>query len=484
MSLKQKTVSGLAWSFIDNFVNLGIQFIVGVILARLLSPNEFGLIGMLTIFIAVSQSFIDSGFKQALIRKKDPTQADYSTVFYYNMLLGIITYLLLFISADLIGRFFNEPQLKQLIRVLGLSLIINAFCIIQQTLLAKRIDFRLQAKISIISSVVSGAVAIIMAFAGYGVWSLVIKTITTYLVISILIWVLNEWRPSLIFSVSSIRELFAFGSNLLISGLIDTIYRNVYYIVIGKYFSARELGYYTTAEQFNNLPSSNLSTVVQRVSYPVLSSIKEDMPKLREAYKKLIKSTMFICFVLMLGLFAVSRNLILALIGLKWETSIVYLQMLCFVGMFHPLHALNLNMLQVEGRSDLFLRIEIIKKTLAVPVIIVGVFLGIKALIISMIIVNIFAYFLNSHWSGRFLGYSSWEQLADIFPSFIIAGAVSLAVLTEGIFLDFPPALLLTIQLLTGAALTIVICETIKFKDYIYIKEVVRDNFIKKKSYD
>lgn len=480
MSLKQKTVSGLAWSFIDNFANLGIQFIVGVILARLLSPNEFGLVGMLTIFIAVSQSFIDSGFKQALIRKKDPTQADYSTVFYYNMLLGIITYLLLFISADMIGRFFNEPQLKQLIRVLGLSLIINAFCIIQQTLLAKRIDFRLQAKISIISSVVSGAVAIIIAFAGYGVWSLVIKTITTYLVLSILIWVLNEWRPSLIFSIKSIRELFAFGSNLLISGLIDTIYRNVYYIVIGKYFSARELGYYTTAEQFNNLPSLNLSTVVQRVSYPVLSSIKEDMPKLKEAYKKLIKSTMFICFVLMLGLFAVSRNLILTLIGPKWETSIVYLQLLCFVGMFHPLHALNLNILQVEGRSDLFLRIEIIKKTLAVPVIVVGVLMGIKALIISMFIVNIFAYFLNSHWSGRFLGYSSWEQLADIFPSFIIAGVVNLVVLAEGIFLDLSPVTLLTIQLLTGAALTVIICELTKFNDYMYIKEVVRDILIKK----
>jgi len=480
MSLKQKTVSGLIWSFIDNFANLGIQFVVGVILARLLSPKEFGLIGMLTIFIAISQSFIDSGFKQALIRKKEPSLADYSTVFYYNLLLGALTYLVLFLCAGMIGRFFNEPQLKPLLRVLGLSLVINAICIIQQTILASRIDFKLQAKISIISSVISGSVAIIMAFAGYGVWSLVIKTITTYFVTSILLWLLNNWRPALIFSIKSLRELFSFGSKLLISGLIDTIYRNVYYIVIGKYFSAQELGYYTTAEQFNNLPSSNLTSVVQRVSYPVLSSIKEDMPKLKQAYKRLIKSTMFICFVLMLGLVAVSRNMILTFIGPKWETSIVYLQMLCFVGMFHPLHALNLNMLQVEGRSDLFLKIEIIKKTLAVPVIITGVILGMKALILSMIVINLVAYFLNSHWSGRFMGYSSVEQLADILPSFFLAGTVSLLVYAESLILNFSPAIILPVQLISGAALTIGICEVIKYEDYIYLKEVIRDTFFKK----
>lgn len=254
MTLKQKTVSGLLWSFIDNFSNLGIQFIIGIILARILSPKEFGLIGMLTIFIAVSQSFINSGFSQALIRKKDPSQADYSTVFYFNIIIGIVCFLILFFCAGLISRFFKEPQLKLLVQVLGLSLIINSFTIIQQTILTRKIDFKLQAKISIISSVVSGIVGLGMAFAGYGVWSLVIKTITMYSITSIFLWLWNGWKPVLVFSIQSFKELFSFGSNLLVSGLIDTIYRNVYYLVIGKYFSAQELGYYTCADQFNTLP--------------------------------------------------------------------------------------------------------------------------------------------------------------------------------------------------------------------------------------
>ena len=246
MSLKQKAVSGLLWSFIDSSARLGIQFIIGIILARLLSPKEFGLVGMLTIFIAVSQSFIDSGFSQALIRKKDPSQEDYSTVFYFNMATAIICFFILFFCSGLISRFFKEPQLKPLVQVLGLSLVINAFAIIQQTILTRRIDFKLQTKISVISSILSGIVAVWMAFAGYGVWSLVIKTLTMYAITSILLWSWNRWRPVLVFSIHSFKELFSFGSNLLISGLIDTIFRNVYYLVIGKSFSAQELGYYTT----------------------------------------------------------------------------------------------------------------------------------------------------------------------------------------------------------------------------------------------
>lgn len=479
MNLKQKTVSGLLWSFIDSFASQVIQFIVGIILARILSPKEFGLIGMLTIFIAVSQSFINSGFSQALIRKKDPSQADYSTVFYFNMIIGIVCFLILFFCAGLISRFFKEPQLKPLVQVLGLSLIINAFTIIQQTILTRRIDFKLQTKISIISSVVSGFVGIGMAFAGYGVWSLVIRTITMYALTSILLWLWNSWKPLLVFSIQSFKELFSFGSNLLVSGLIDTIYRNVYYIIIGKYFSAQELGYYTRADQFNSLPSSNLSGVIQRVSYPVLSSIKEDIPKLKEAYKKLIRSTMLISFVLMLGMAAIARPMILTLIGEKWEPSVIYLQMLCFVGMFYPLHSLNLNMLQVGGRSDLFLRLEIIKKILAIPVIVIGVIWGIKAMILGMIVNTLVAYYFNSYWSGRFIGYSFLEQIIDILPSFLVAVGMSAVVFVEGLLIPLPPLPLLVIQLITGVLLTFGMCEALHNRDYMYIKEIARDKFLK-----
>jgi O-antigen/teichoic acid export membrane protein len=482
MTLKQKTVSGLIWSFLDSFASQGFQFIVGIVLARILSPKEFGLIGMLTIFIAVAQSFIDSGFSQALIRKNDASQTDYSSVFYFNLIIGFICFLLLFMSAGPISRFFNEPQIKLLIQVLSLSLVINAFTIIQQTILTKRLDFKLQAKISIISSVISGVVGLVMAFAGFGVWSLVIKTITLYAISSLLLWFWNKWRPSLIFNIQSIKELFAFGSNLLISGLIDTIYGNVYYIVIGKYFSAQELGYYTRAEQFKSFPSTNLTSIIRRVSYPVLSIIKEDLPKLKDAYKKLIRSTMLICFVLMLGMAGVAKPMILALIGEKWMPCVIYLQMLCFVGMFYPLHALNLNMLEVLGRGDLFLRLEIIKKTLAVPTIVIGVLFGVKIMIAGMFLNSLVAYYLNSYWSGSFIGYSVLEQIRDILPSFFLAVFMSAVVFVEGLLIPLPSPALLVIQLLTGALLTVGICEVFHFRDYVYIKEIIIYNLSKLKT--
>lgn len=475
MSLKQKTVSGLLWSFIDSFTNLGIHFVVGIILARILTPQEFGLIGILTVFIAVSQSLISSGFSQALIRKKDPSQQDYSTVFFFNIIVGIICFLTMLLSADSISRFFNEPALKPLIKVLGISVLIISISLIQQTILTKRIDFRLQTKISVTSSLVSGFIAIVMALLGFGVWSLVVKTITMYGITSILLWVLNKWKPSITFSTKSFKELFSFGSKLLISGLIDTIFKNIYYFIIGKYFSARDLGFYSRADQFRSLPSSNLTTVVQRVSFPVLSSIKEDVIKLKESYQKLIKSTMLICFVLMLGMAASAKPMILALIGEKWELSIPYLQLLCLGGMFFPLHALNLNMLQVQGRSDLILRLEVIKKVMVIPVIIVGIKWGLKIMIVGMIFNNIISYYLNSYWSGRLIGYSFMDQVKDIMPSFILAITMSIIVFVLGVIINLPYLLVYIVQVLVGAFFIIVICEGLRFKDYLYIKDTLKE---------
>lgn len=482
MTLKQKTISGLLWSFIDSIAGQGITFIVGIILARILSPKEFGLIGMLTIFIAISQSFIDSGFRQALIRKQDCTEADYSTVFYFNIIVGFLFYMILFLCASAISSFFHELILKDLIKVLGFGLIINSFTIIQSTLLSKRIDFRLQAKISVIAAVISGVISIYMAFTGWGVWSLVALTLVKNTINSILLWLWTKWKPIWYFSSKSFNELFAFGSKLLMSGLIDTIYRNVYYLIIGKYFSAVALGYYTQADQFQSMPSTNLQGIIARVSYPVLSTIQDDKPRLKEAYKKIIKSTMLFTFVLMLGMAAIAKPMIITLIGEKWEPCVIYLQMLCFVGMFYPLHALNLNMLQVQGRSDLFLRLEIIKKTLAIPIIIIGVIWGIKAMILGMILISMIAYYLNSYWSGGFIGYSFLEQIKDILPSFLLALIMSAIVFVEGLFIPLSSLPLLIVQLFTGAILTFGLCEVFHFKDYIFIKEIVLEKILMQKN--
>jgi len=473
MDLKAKTVHGLFWSFIDSFANQGVTFVVGIILARLLTPYEFGLIGMLTIFIAISQSFIDSGFSSALIRKKECSQADYSTVFYFNLLAGILLYAILFLSAGLISNFYNEPQLISLIKILSLSLIFSSLSIIQRTILTKDLKFQIQTRISVISALGSGLIGLYLAINGYGVWSLVWQNVSKFAFNAIFLWVWIAWKPSYVFSKSSFKDLFSFGSKLLLSGLIDTIYRNVYYLIIGKYFSARELGYYTRADQFRMLPSQNLNVIISRVSYPVLATIQDDKEKLKASYRRLIQSSMLLTFPLMLGMAAVAKPLIVVLIGEKWLPAVPYLQLLCFLGIFYPLHALNLNMLQVKGRSDLFLKLEIIKKILAVPIIIIGINFGIIPMIHGMIINTLFAYYLNSYWSGKFIDYSFLRQLLDILPIFFIAAATSAIVYLFGIFYSYSDISQLIIQLILGAILFIGTLELIKFENYKYLKALI-----------
>jgi teichuronic acid exporter len=475
--LKQKTITGLSWSFVDNFTNLGIQFVFGIILARLLMPKDYGLIGMVTIFIAVSQSFIDSGFSQALIRKKDCRDEDYSTVFFFNLGIGILCYLLLFASAGVISNFFNEPKLFLLVRVLGINLIINAFGLIERTILTKRIDFKLQTKISVISSVVSGITGIFLAYYGWGVWSLVAQMLTKNLINSALLWLWNKWNLKVVFDIRSFKELFGFGSKLLVSGLIDSIYNNLYYLIIGKYFSAPELGYYTRAEQFKNPPSQNLTSIIQRVSYPVLSTIQDQPEKLKPAYKKLIKCTMFISFVSMIGMAAVAEPMIKTLIGDKWLSSIPYLQLLCFIGMLYPLHVLNLNMLNIKGRSDLFLKLEIIKKILVIPTIVIGVYFGIKIMIAGMFVNSVIAYFLNSYWSGTLINYPMKEQVQDIMSSFLLAVTMGALVFTIGYLSTFKPIIILSIQLIIGALFTLSAARIFRIDAFMEMSGIIKERY-------
>jgi teichuronic acid exporter len=473
ITLKQKTLTGLSWSFIDNIAVYGIQFIFGIILARFLSPVEYGLIGMLTIFIAISFSFIDSGFSQAIIRKQKATQIDYSTVFYFNIIVSLIFYFVLFFSANTISSFFDEPILEIILKILGIGLIIDSLSIIQRARLTKQINFKLQTKISVIASISSGIIGIILAFKGFGVWSLVVKMLTRQAFTTTFLWIWNEWKPSFVFSIKSFKEMFAFGSNLLFSGLIDTIYRNIYLLIIGKYFSATELGYYTRADQFKNLPSKNLSAVINRVSYPVLATIQNDKEQLKAACKRLIKSTMFITFILMIGLAAIAKPMVLTLIGEKWLPSVIYIQLLCIAGMLYPMHIINLNILKVIGRSDLFLKLEVIKKLLAIPIIFIGISFGIQAMIIAMFFNSLIGYFINSYYTGKFIGYSSIQQLRDIYSSFIISLLLGGIIFLEGHLLKIHFSIIFIIQIFTGIILFFVLVEATKLNDYIYLKNIV-----------
>lgn len=471
-SLKDKAIKGVGWSFVDNIASQGITFLVGLVLARILTPAEFGVLGMITIFIALSNSIVDSGFSNALIRKKDAKRIDYNTVFFFNIGISALFYGLLFAASPAIARFFDEPQLVNITRAMGLVLIFNALGIVQRTLLNKNIDFKTQAKVSIIASVGSGVIGIGMAIQGYGAWSLVGQQLSRQFLNTLFLWVFNSWRPVLEFSIQSFKELFSFGSKLLLSGVINTIFNNIYYIIIGRFYSAEQLGQYTRAEQFNMIFSSNLTSIVQRVSYPTLSSIQDDPIRLKEGYRRVIKSTMLVTFACMLGLAAVAKPLLLILIGEKWLPAVGYLQIICFSGMLYPLHAINLNMLQVKGRSDLFLKLEIIKKFLSVFPICLGIFMGIEYMLLGSVIGGFFAFLLNSAYSSELIHYSTRNQIIDITPTFIISLLVSL-IMWSITLLGWSNWLTLGLQCTTGLVLYLVIYEIIKLKEYIELKEIV-----------
>lgn len=470
-SLKQKTIKGTAWSFADNIANQGITFLVGLVLARLLTPEEYGLIGIIIIFIAVFNSIVDSGFSNALIRKNDSKDIDYNTVFISNLLLSVLLFFVLFACSPAISRFFDNSKLILLTRVMGSVLIINAFAIIQQTILMKRVDFKTQTKVSLIASISSGIIGISMAFGGMGVWSLVGQQISRQLLNTSFLWFYNKWFPKLQFSWQSFRELFGFGWKLLVSELINTTWKEIFQVVIGKCYSAQMLGQYTRSKQFGAIFSSNLTTIVQRVSYPVLSSIQDDKERLKLAYQRVIKVTMLITFVCMLGLAAIAKPMILVLIGEKWLIAAGLLPIICFNMMLYPLHAINLNMLQVQGRSDLFLKLEILKKIIAIGPILLGIFISIYWMLWGSVITGFVAYYLNAYYSGKFLNYTMKMQIKDIYPSFCIGGVMAGVVYAVS-FLPLSPFLLLPLQLFVGAGVALGLCEMTRREEYLEIKTV------------
>lgn len=482
-SLKNKTVKGAGWSFIDSIAGQGITFLVGLVLARLLTPEEYGLIGIIIIFIAVFNSIVDSGFSNALIRKNDAKDIDYNTVFISNLVLSVVLFGVLYISSPAISGFFKQPQLIPLLRVMGSIVIINAFAIIQRTILVKQVDFKTQTKVSLISSISSGVIGIGMAVGGLGVWSLVGQQISRQFLNSAFLWIYSRWYPKLQFSIQSFKELFAFGWKLLVSSLIDTIWREIYQVIIGKCYSPVALGQYTRAQQFASICSSNLTTVVQRVSFPVLSSVQDDKERLKNGYKRIIKVAMLVTFVLMLGLAAVAKPLVLSLIGEQWLPCVPFLQIICLQMMLYPLHSLNLNMLQVQGRSDLFLKLEIIKKIIAIGPLLLGVFVNIYWMLGGSVVTGCIAYYLNAYYSGPFLNYSIKEQIKDILPSFGVAVAMAVPVFAMS-FISLNPFILLLLQVVAGALITISICEVTRLPEYLELKGIampVVNKIIKRK---
>lgn len=467
--LKKRALHGLAWSAVERFGMQGIQFVIALILARLLSPADYGLVGMLTIFIAIAQSFINSGFGTALIQKKNPTREDYSTVFYFNMVVSFFFYGVLFFAAPAIADFYQQPLLIDLTRVVALSFVINAMGLIQFTLLTKKIDFKTQSKVSISAIIISGSVGVFMAFSGFGVWALVAQTLISALARTVLVWIFNDWRPQKVFSLVSFKSLFAFGSRLLAAGLLDTVFKNIYLIVIGKLFNASALGFFTQAKKIQELPVFSITTIVQRVSFPIFSEVQDDRNQLKQGYQKTIRWSVFLVFPLMMGLAAIAPTFIEVVLTKKWMPSVPYLQLLCFAGMLYPVHALNLNLINVLGRSDLFLRLEIIKKTIISLSIIIGLYWGVMGLVIGSVVTSFIALWINTWYTGRLIEYGTSRQVADMVPYFIVS--VLMAIMVYGLsYLLETGIILLGLQMVGGVLGYYFLVRIFRLKAYAEIK--------------
>lgn len=426
MSLTNKTIGGVFWAFLERFGAQILQMVIFIVLARLLAPKAFGLMGMLAIFVQLSQSLVDSGFGQALIQKKNTDEIDYSSVFFFNLIISLCLYAILYFSAPKIAEFYRESELINLIRVLGLQFIISAFSLVQIARLTKEVEFKKLMVIKLPSTLLGGTTGIIAAYSGFGVWSLVIYQLTDKLAYSVQIWFHSNWKPIWIIKLNRIKTLFDFGGKLMLEGLISTVYNNLYELLIGKYYSAAQVGFYTQAKQIKQIPVLNISVALERVTFPILSDIQEDDLRLSRAFQKIMRQVIFILSPLMIGGIVLAEPLFEFVLTEKWLPAAPYFQVLCISGLFYPLNVYNLNILKVKGRSDLYLYLGLVNKGISIIVIFFIVKYSVMALLLFQAIKSIIAYVFYGQICGKLIGYNLKNQFSDIwkFLTFSIVSGI------------------------------------------------------------
>jgi teichuronic acid exporter len=482
--LKRKTIKGFFWSFLESLLSQGQGIIFGIFLARMLSPDEFGLIGMITIFISISQVFVDSGLSQSLIRKQNCTTTDYSTVFWVNLIIGIACYLIIWIAAPFIADFYGNSRLISLTRVTSLAIIIGSVTLIQQTILTKDVDFKTLTKSSTIGTFISGVASLLLAFYGFGVWSLVWRSIINQAVRSVVLWKQNRWKPDLICSKVTLKEHFKFGSNILVISLIAAFYKNLSNLIIGKTYSEKILGYYTNADQYSMMPSSTITAITNKVSYPVLSEMQNDDMKLRANINKLITNVMYVSFIVMFGLAAVAEPLIRVFLGEKWLPSVAIFQALCIAYSISPMHVINQNIMKVKGRTDLFLRTEIFKYLIFTPLLIFGAIYGITVLIAGIVLFYWIGYTVAALYSKQLIGYTMIRQIQDLLPMMGVAFIPAIFTWSIGMVFTLSPPLLLVIQIITFPCMVAGLSVLFRITAFYEIKNILTDkmtvaNFLK-----
>lgn len=475
MSLKEEALGGIVWSFAQQFGTQIISFIVSLVLARILMPSDFGTIAVFGVFMNIGSVLIDGGLTNSLIRTQHPDDADFSTVFYFNLGTSILVYFLFVLVAPWVAVFFNMPELTQIIRVYALSLPIGAFSSVQQTVFTKKLDFKTQLKIQLPSLIIGGTIGIVLAYNGFGVWSLVYMALVQTLLSSLQFWFYSGWRPKKIFDKEKFRFHFDFGYKLALSGLIDTVFQNIYTIVIGKIYTATELGYYNKANSMQRLPVANISSALNKVTYPLFSKIQDDNVQLKYVYSQIMKMVIFFVAPLLIIMGVLGTPLFRFLFTEKWLPAVPYFRILCILGILYPIHSYNLNILKTKGRSDLFLKLEIIKKIITVITLLLTYRLGIIGLLWGKVATSFVALFINCYYSGKFLSYSVWDQFKDLLPSILLSlcmGSV-LWLFDAHVMTDCEDFIRLLVGVILGIIIYVGTAFIFKFKELNFIKNTL-----------
>lgn len=471
--MNNQTVKSVIWSAIERFSVQAIQFVLTIILARLISPAEFGLIAMLGIFMQVAQSFVDSGFSNALIQKKNRSEIDFSTVFYFNCAISIVTYIVLYISAPYIAQFYNEPILENVCKWIGINLIIQGIAVVQVAKLTINLNFKTQAKASLVAITISGVLGVFLAYNGYGVWALVTQSLVNSLINTLLLFLFTKWKPTLEFSLSSLKSMFAFGSKLLFSGLLHTIYTNMYSLVIGKKYNAIDVGYYNQSSQIARFPSVSLMAIITRALYPIQCQNQDNYQLLQQSFIKYLKMSCFLVFTIMTGIATLSEPLIIFLLTKKWAPIAPILSILCIGYMFTSVTVLNNQILNVRGRSDLYLKVEIIKKIVGVIILLTTIPWGLTIICLGILLYNICDMLMVIYYSKKIIHIGYIKQVKAITP-------ISITILITGLLTYTYVALVdnLYIQLFGGMLLYLLFfvffCKVFKVSDFTIICGMIK----------
>lgn len=478
---KYIVLNNMFWKFMERSGVQGIQFIVQIVLARLLLPKDYGLISLVTIFIAIANVFVQSGFNTALIQKKDADEVDFSSVFYLSLGVATIMYILIFFGAPLVSKFYREPELTTVIRVLAITLFFGAFNSIQNTVIAKRMQFKKLFFSSLGAALISGVVGIVLAYLGLGVWALVFQQILSQISITLILWFTVKWRPKLVFSIDRVKELFHYGFKLLVSSLINTIDMNLRNLVIGKIYTSDVLGMYNRGEQFPSLIVNNINGSIQSVMLPTLSSEQDNKEKIKAIVRRSIVTSSFIIFPAMVGLSAIAEPIVRILLTDKWLHCVPFLQIFCFIYALMPIHTANLQAINAIGRSDIFLKLEIYKKVISIIILIITIPYGVYAIVLGECVGSIISSFINASPNLKLINYSYREQLEDIMPSAIISLIMGIIIYPIKL-LNITPIVILILQIGIGIIVYIMMAKIFKLECFTYLLSILQELLKKRRS--